>query len=367
MEKLRVNGSNNKYDICFSDSFDGLKDAITSAIDVSGKKAIIITDSNVRELYLKEVEGIAVECFDYVSSYVIDAGEQSKTLKSAENIIKTMIENGFRRDDIIIALGGGVTGDLSGFCASVYMRGIGFIQIPTTLLSQIDSSIGGKVAVDMDSYKNMVGAFHDPVLVYENSSVLSSLPEEQFISGMAEVIKSALLGDKALWEYLQDNIKSGNISEISSNILIHILYNTCLIKKNIVEEDPFDNGKRALLNLGHTIGHAIEKCASFRLSHGFCVALGTVCCAYMSSRRGYISKETYGSIYSYINLLRLPVKLPEDIRLDKMLVLDAISKDKKNSAKGLNFIFIDSPGKAVIRNDVTAKEIIDSLDIIGID
>ena len=365
MKKLQVNGSN-KYDICFSDSFGGLKAAITSAVDAAGKKAFIVTDSNVEGLYLNEIEGIAFECFDQVSSYIIEAGEQSKTLKSAEDIIKTMIEKGYRRDDVIIALGGGVTGDLSGFCASVYMRGIRFIQIPTTLLSQIDSSIGGKVAVDIDSYKNMIGSFHDPVLVYENSSVLLSLPEEQFISGMAEVVKSALLGDVSLWEYLQDNIKSGNMSGLDSGVLIHILYNTCLIKKNIVEEDPFDNGKRALLNLGHTIGHAVEKCASFRLSHGFCVALGTVCCAYMSMKRGYISKEDYEKIYSFLDMLGLPTRLPEGILIEKAKVLDAVSKDKKNSADGLNFIFIEKPGKAVIRNDVTAEEIMGSLEIIGI-
>lgn len=364
MKNLSVNGSN-KYEICFSGSFNGLKDAVTKALDPALKKAFIVTDSNVSGLYLAEVSSTLKECFLSVSSYVIDAGEGSKTLLSAEKIIKQMISEGYKRDDVMIALGGGVVGDLSGFCAAVYMRGISLIQIPTTLLSQIDSSIGGKVAVDLDSYKNMIGAFHDPVLVYENSSCLKTLPEEQFLSGMAEVIKSALLGDEALWKYLQNNIKSGCITDIGSEALLNILYDTCLIKKTIVEEDPFDKGKRTLLNLGHTIGHAIEKCASFKLSHGFCVALGTICSAYISMERGYISKEEFDKIRSYIKALGLPVKIPEDIILDKAMIFDALLKDKKNSSKGLGFILLEKPGRAVVKNDVTYEEISSSLGVIG--
>lgn len=354
-----------KYDICFCSSFDELKSCI-SAVSSPSQKAFLITDSNVAPLYLDEVLSKTEGCFFKISSYIITAGEQSKSLENARLILTKMIEEGFNRDDVVIALGGGVVGDLAGFCSSVYMRGTDFIQIPTTLLSQVDSSIGGKVAVDMDSYKNMIGSFHSPVLVYENSSCLKTLPEEQFLSGMGEVIKSALLGDEKLWSFLLTNIKENNAGAVDADVLQHILYNTCCIKKNIVEEDPFDTAQRALLNLGHTIGHAVEKCSAFALSHGECVALGTICAAYISRSRGYISEADYEEIFCYIEKLGFYTSVPKDIPLKSGDVLKTISKDKKNGVSGLKFILLEKKGKAVIKTDVCVQEILGALELIKI-
>lgn len=355
-----------QYDICFAEDFSELKESI-NAVSSKGRKALIITDLSVAPLYLDEVMAECEPCFLKVLSFVIEAGERSKTLKSAETIIKFMIENGFNRDDMIIALGGGVVGDLSGFCAAVYMRGIDFIQIPTTLLSQVDSSIGGKVAVDMEAYKNMIGAFHSPVLVYENSACLKTLPKDQFLSGMGEVIKSAFLGDKELWDFLLESFKDGNITDVDNEILVHMLCNTCAVKKKVVDEDPFDTGRRAVLNFGHTIGHGIEKCSDFALSHGACVALGTICALYISMKRGYISQSEYSTAYSFMQKLGFDLNVGGLEGISIASITDAISKDKKNGLTGLKFILIDKIGNAVIKTDVTNDEIIEALSVIGIE
>ena len=364
MKKILIENPR-KYNICFAESFDGLAENIVPAAGTS-ENAFIVTDSNVSALYLDETISCISSCFTGVSYYVIEAGEASKTLANAEKIVKAMTAAGITRDDIVIALGGGVVGDLAGFCAAIYMRGIDFIQIPTTLLSQIDSSIGGKTAVDMDDYKNMIGAFHNPVLVYENSGCLKTLPKDQVLSGMGEVIKSALLGDERLWNYLLEALSNKDIMEADPETLIHILYGTCLVKKKVVEEDPFDTGKRAVLNLGHTFGHAVEKCAGFGLSHGVCVALGTICASYISLRRGYISKEEYDSIYGFIQGIGLETAVPEKYSLTKDAVAAAMSKDKKNGAGGLKFILLEGIGNAAVKNDLAADEISEALEVIGI-
>lgn len=354
-----------KYNICFETGFDHLGECLRTALNKS-KKAMIVTDTNVEALYLKEILKISEACFAHVSAYVIEAGEQSKTLKNAENIICAMIEEDFNRDDCIIALGGGVVGDLAGFCAGIYMRGIDFAQIPTTLLSQIDSSIGGKVAVDMNAYKNMIGVFHSPALVYENSSCIKTLPKEQYLSGMGEVLKSALLGDRELWAYLLSNFSSVDFTEIEDSILSNMLKSTCMIKKRVVEEDPFDTGKRGVLNLGHTVGHAIEKSSDFALTHGQCVALGTICALYISMKRNYISAADYEKAYDFIGNVGLMTEIPTGISLTAADILGAIKKDKKNSSSGLKFILLEGIGNAVIKTDVSDEEISDSLKVIGI-
>ena len=200
-----------------------------------------------------------------------------------------LIKNHFDRNDILIALGGGVVGDLTGYTAATYMRGIDFIQIPTTLLSQVDSSIGGKTGVDLKSYKNMVGAFHHPKLVYINVKTLNSLPRREFSSGMAEIIKHGLIMDKEYFVWLNNN--SNHIKSLDTKILVEMIYGSCFIKKTVVEEDPNEKGLRAILNFGHTIGHAIEKSKKFKLLHGECVSLGMVAALRISFDREQISYE----------------------------------------------------------------------------
>lgn len=253
------------YDIVFQQSFDGLWEELQE-LGASEKKLCIVTDSRVDELYGAQVAELLEGKCRKIVKYAFPAGEENKNLETVKDVYRYLIEEGFDRKDMLLALGGGVTGDLTGFVAATYLRGIDFVQIPTTLLAQVDSSIGGKTGVDFDSYKNMVGAFKMPRLVYMNLSVLKTLEERQFYSGFAEVMKSALIKDALFYEWLIENMYE--ICEREPATLEEMVIRTCSIKKMVVEKDPTEQGDRALLNLGHTIGHAIEKAKNFELYHG---------------------------------------------------------------------------------------------------
>ena len=298
------------YDIVFQQSFDGLWEELQE-LGASEKKLCIVTDSRVDELYGAQVAELLEGKCRKIVKYAFPAGEENKNLETVKDVYRYLIEEGFDRKDMLLALGGGVTGDLTGFVAATYLRGIDFVQIPTTLLAQVDSSIGGKTGVDFDSYKNMVGAFKMPRLVYINLSVLKTLEERQFYSGFAEVMKSALIKDALFYEWLIENMYE--ICEREPATLEEMVIRTCSIKKMVVEKDPTEQGDRALLNLGHTIGHAIEKAKNFELYHGECVALGTVAAAYISWKRGMITIkdfQTRNSMRSAICLYRFIFRSP---------------------------------------------------------
>ena len=262
--------------------------------------------------------------------------------------------------DFLLALGGGVCGDLTGFVAATYLRGIDFVQIPTTLLAQADSSIGGKTGVDFDSYKNMVGAFKMPRLVYMNLSVLKTLEERQFYSGFAEVMKSALIKDAPFYEWLIENMYE--ICERDLNTLEEMVIRTCSIKKMVVEKDPTEQGDRALLNLGHTIGHAIEKYKNFELYHGECVALGTVAAAYISWKKEMLSMEEFYEIRDMFVPFYLPISVEN---IDPQEILKLTKSDKKMEAGTIKFILLKKIGKAVIDRTVTDEEILAAIEEIN--
>lgn len=253
------------YDIVLTQSFDGLKEAV-SCLPVKEHKICIVTDSNVAPLYLEEVRAVLAGCCKSVSVFTFPAGEENKHLDTVRNLYEHLILERFDRKDMLAALGGGVVGDLCGFAAATYLRGVDFIQIPTTLLSQVDSSIGGKTGVDFDAYKNMVGAFHMPRLVYANLRTLLTLPEEQFSSGMGEVVKHGLIKNREYYQWLKDNREG--IAARNLDLCQAMVYESCMIKKRVVEEDPTEQGERALLNFGHTLGHAVEKLENFTMHHG---------------------------------------------------------------------------------------------------
>ena len=253
------------YDIIFERDFQALSEEL-KALDFAQKKLCIITDSNVGALYASEVEkAVSSVCAD-TDIFTFSAGEENKNLDTVKALYSFLIEKHYTRKDCLAALGGGVTGDLTGFAAATYLRGIDFIQIPTTLLSQVDSSIGGKTGVDFDQYKNMVGAFHMPRLVYMNLSTLSTLEPRQYYSGFAEAMKSALISDARYYEWLVANLYE--ICDREPDAMEEMVRRSCDIKRKIVENDPTEKGERALLNLGHTIGHAVERPRIFPLPMG---------------------------------------------------------------------------------------------------
>lgn len=346
------------YDIVYRQSFADLADEI-SRLETENRRICVITDSNVEKLYGAEVINALTGICKKAVLFSFPAGEESKNLDTVKEVYSFLIREEFDRKDFLVALGGGVTGDLTGFVAATYLRGVDFIQIPTTLLAQTDSSIGGKTGVDFDSYKNMVGAFKMPRLVYMNIQTLNTLEERQFYSGFAEVMKHGLIKDEALYLWLIDNMYE--ICERNPETLLEMVYRSCLVKKAVVEKDPSEKGERALLNFGHTIGHAIEKAKNFTLYHGECVALGCVAAAFISYQRNLLSMEEYYEIRDMFVPFNLPISI-DNINPAEITVLTRA--DKKRDAGKIKFVLLKGIGKAIIDDTVTEQEISDAINEI---
>lgn len=348
------------YDIELQQDFGKLPEKLKE-LGFENRKICIVTDSNVGKLYLKEItqllEPISAKCV----SYVFDAGEASKNTDTVGKVYEHLILNSFDRKDLLIALGGGVVGDLTGFTAATYLRGIDFVQVPTTLLAQVDSSIGGKTGVDFMQYKNMVGAFYMPKLVYMNLSALKTLPKRQISSGMGEIIKHGLIKDTAYFSYLEENID--RIKALDMAALEELVYGSCEIKRNVVENDPKEQGERALLNFGHTLGHAIEKLSGFSMYHGECVAVGMAGAGYISMKLGYITKEQLEMIEATIQSYGLPVRIPEFSHTPEE-ILAATKLDKKMESGKVKFIVLKEIGNAVITKELTDEELLSGISYV---
>lgn len=342
------------YDIELHWDFSGLQKTLKE-LGYEKRRVCIVTDSNVGKLYLEELTGLLTPLFRHCISYVFEAGEASKHTDTVGKVYEQLILNSFDRKDLLIALGGGVVGDLTGFTAATYLRGIDFVQVPTSLLAQVDSSIGGKTGVDFMQYKNMVGAFYMPKLVYMNLSTLKTLPKRQISSGMGEIIKHGLIKDKKYFHSLTEN--SSKIQSLDMDAVEELVYKSCEIKRKVVENDPKEQGERALLNFGHTIGHAIEKLSGFSLYHGECVALGMTGAGYISWKQGYITKEQLETIEKTIQSYGLPAHLAEFSHTPEE-ILAATKLDKKMEFGKVKFIILEETGKAAITKELTDEEIL---------
>ncbi len=335
MKKLTVNAMSATYDILIK---KGILDSCAQFIApfVRGKRVMIITDSNVAPLYLEKAVN-SFENTDFeVYSHIFKAGEQSKHIATVCDIYDALSENGFNRKDMLIALGGGVCGDITGFAAATYMRGIDFVQIPTTLLSQVDSSVGGKTGVDTKHGKNLVGAFYQPKLVLIDTNTLDTLSDHYFADGMGEVIKYGCIKDRALFDMLCDCDIKENIEDIILKCLS--------IKRDVVNEDERESGVRMILNFGHTFGHSIEKLSDFTLSHGECVAKGMVLITRASEKNGMTQAGTADKIEELARKCGL--------NCDPNFVISTISDNAKNDKKGdndfINLVLISEIGNYLI-------------------
>ena len=248
---------------------------------------------------------------------------------------------------------------MTGFAAATYLRGIDFIQIPTTLLAQVDSSIGGKTGVDFLQYKNMVGAFHQPRLVYMNVHTLDTLSDELFSCGIGEVLKHGLIRDLDYLEWLKENREK--VLNLDEDALTEMIYKSCVIKKTVVENDPTEKGERAVLNMGHTVGHAVEKLKNFKLLHGQCVSIGTVCACYLSLKRGLITKEEYESALEALRAYRLPISVQG---LNAAEILTATKSDKKMEQGKIKFVLLEKMGYAYIDKTVTDEEMKEAIEVV---
>ncbi len=356
LKTLEIQDDNKKlYDICFDSSFEHLEDKLRQ-IGISERKVCIITDTNVAPLYLNDIKNICKNIASKVVSFVFEAGEANKNLSVIEKIYEKLILEKFDRKDYLIALGGGVTGDMTGYAAATYLRGISFVQIPTSLLAQVDSSIGGKTGVDFQQYKNMVGAFHQPALVYMNLNTLITLDDRELAAGMAEVIKHGLIKDKKYYEWIKNH--KNQIVAKEYDILEEMVYKSCLIKGEVVEHDPKEQGERALLNFGHTVGHAIEKLKNFKWLHGECIAIGSIAAAFISLNKGWISQWEFDDIKMTFNSFSLSLKAED---LDIKDILYTTKSDKKMDAGKVKFILLESIGNAIIYQELSDQEILEGI------
>lgn len=346
------------YDIVLSETFQELCEEM-KGLGSQTKKLCIVTDSNVAPLYGEDVMGLLSGCAGKVVTYVFPAGEENKNLDTVKGIYEFLIENKFDRKDLLVALGGGVVGDICGFAAATYLRGIDFVQIPTTLLSQVDSSIGGKTGVDFDAYKNMVGAFHMPKLVYTNVSVLKTLTEEQYSAGMGEVIKHGLICDREYYQWIMEHKEK--ISERDPKICRTLILGSNMIKREVVEIDPTEQNERATLNFGHTLGHAIEKLKGFSLLHGHCVALGALAAMTLCRERGLVPEADVADYKEAMVYFKMPVHVEG---LNMADVIAATKNDKKMEAGIIKFILLKEVGQAYIDRTVTETEMAEALSAI---
>lgn len=340
------------YDIVFERSFDGLWEELAE-LGAAERKLCIVTDSNVNRLYGQELLTHLEGKCRKAALFEFPAGEESKTLDTVRELYRFLMEQGLDRKDMLLALGGGVVGDLTGYAAATFLRGVDFVQIPTTLLAQTDSSIGGKTGVDFDGFKNMVGAFKMPRLVYMNLSTLKTLEDRQYFAGFAEVMKHGMIKDALFYEWLID--KMYEICEKDLDTLEEMVMRSCAIKKLVVEKDPTEQGDRALLNFGHTIGHAIEKALDFELYHGECVALGAVAAAYISWKKELLTMEEYYEIRDMFVPFYLPITVEG---IDPRQIVELTRSDKKMEDGKLKFILLKKMGKAVIDRTVTEEELL---------
>ncbi|WP_288694091.1 3-dehydroquinate synthase [uncultured Brachyspira sp.] len=350
MNKVNININNDlkiNYDILVKKGLINDTGKLVKEV-LRGKRALIVTDDIVDKFYTETVKKSLEKENIITSVCVLENGETNKNIESIYNIYSALAKNELSRKDIIIALGGGVIGDMAGYAAAAWMRGIDFVQIPTTLLACVDSSVGGKTGINIKEGKNLVGTFHSPRLVIMDSDVLNTLPKREFNAGMAEVIKHAFLFDKKLLEYLENN---------SSFDMDFILKRNCELKGHIVEIDYKEKKERMFLNFGHSIGHSVENAAGYGvLLHGEAVAIGVIFAIEYGIKKNITKdKSLLERAKNIFNKFSLPTEIPSNINLK-----DAIKLDKKRSNDEINFVFLEDIEKPLI-NKVSINDIVNLL------
>jgi len=349
-KELVAGGKNNQYKIYIGQNAISKKNL--SLLVKKHQKILIISDSGVPGEILKKVHTIS-KVTSKVFTFTLKQGEQSKSLGNFQKIINFLIEHQFDRSDAIIAVGGGVVGDLSGYVASSYLRGIQFIQIPTTLLAQVDSSVGGKTAINIPAGKNLVGSFYNPKGVIIDTNTLHTLPAKEFNAGLAEVIKYGLIQNTKLLSLLKSNIV--NISSRKSQIVEQIIFESLRTKAKIVTQDEKETGIRAILNFGHTFGHAIEAHGKYKnILHGEAVAKGMLIASKISWLEGHISEKEFSKIHSLLEAYNFDLSLHQYKFLD---LKPFIFRDKKVQRGNLNLILLQGQSKAFVTNDFKAKNL----------
>lgn len=356
MEKIRVDLGEHSYDICIGSGL--LRAGNVLREKILGRRVFVVSNQVVADHYLDSVlhqlEGIDTDV------HLMPDGEQFKTLQTLESIIGDLLAKGHNRSTTIVALGGGVVGDTAGYAAASYQRGVPFVQVPTTLLSQVDSSVGGKTAVNHELGKNMIGAFYQPKGVYIDTDTLQTLPERELSAGLAEVIKHGVLADSDYFDVVEKDI--GQLRQKDESALIRAIKGSCKIKAAVVAQDERESGERALLNFGHTFAHAIETGMGYgQWLHGEAVGAGMVMAADLSARLGRCSLDDSQRIKTLVERAGLPIAGPSEVSTDAMLAF--MAKDKKATDEGLRFVLIEGGiGKTEIVQDVPVSVLRETLE-----
>lgn len=322
-----------------------------------GRKLFVITDSNVRRIYGSRI----LKAFSAGGgdAWLLDfpAGEKSKNAETYFSLQTTLLGLGIRRDSLIIALGGGVVGDIAGFVAATVLRGVEYVQVPTTLLAQVDSSVGGKVGIDHRYGKNLIGAFHQPAAVYIDPAVLQTLPAVEFRNGLAEVVKIAAALDARFFREIER--KASSITRRNASLLAHVISQSVGLKAAVVGRDERDTGLRKVLNLGHTLGHAFEAATNFKVKHGVAVALGLVAESKIAVTMGLLDRRDFRRLVNVLQALKLPTKVPR-VR-HKTRFTAALGMDKKSEGNATKFVLLKGIGHSVVGVEVPTPFIGESL------
>ncbi|MEY8320421.1 3-dehydroquinate synthase [Lachnospiraceae bacterium 46-61] len=358
MESIFVTTPDKTYPILFEQSFESLADSIKKQ-HIAGRRMCIIADENTHQLYCEEVKKQLEKVSENVYCYHFTAGEKYKNLETINHFYEFFQQNRFDRKTVVVALGGGVCGDMAGFAAATYLRGIPFIQIPTTLLSQVDSSVGGKTGVDFNGAKNSIGAFYQPELVYINTATLKTLPKREFSAGMAEVIKYGCILSNDFINYLENHKKS--ILSMQHDVLIEMIRQCCLFKADVVSKDEKESGLREILNFGHTIGHAIETIFNFQMLHGECVALGMLAVLELAVKQGNITQHQLEQIQQLLCYFDLPLFVSD---VSKEKVYQQMFLDKKVNQNKIRFVLPKRIGEVYTTSELSEYDIMKAIEFV---
>ncbi len=354
--KLEVALGDRSYPIWIGSGL--LREATEYLRQLKPSQVVVITHPRLMERYAEPLRaGLAQEALP-VHVLTVPSGERSKRWEVAGRLLRQMAQRALDRRCVVVALGGGVIGDLAGFVAACYLRGVRYVQIPTTLLAQVDSSVGGKTGVNLPEGKNLVGAFYQPSLVLIDTDTLQTLPDRHFRAGLAEIVKYGIIADESLWQVVRD--EASHLRRAHSAHLESIIHRCCEIKAQVVAEDETEQGVRAILNFGHTLGHALEAVSGYgRLLHGEAVAIGMVFAALLGELRGVTPEGSSEQIAGVLRALGLPVSLPPHVEPDALLAV--MARDKKARDAQIRFVLIERIGQARLPVVVNEKEVLQAL------
>ena len=356
MKKIKVKLSKNSYDIfvgknCYLNIVEEIKKLRLN------KNILIIIDRNVKKYWEEYIKKPFIDYENRIEYYILKPGESSKSYVELNRIYSFLLDNNFGRDTLVLAIGGGVTGDLAGYAASTFMRGVQLVHVPTTLLAAVDSSIGGKTGINFNSKKNMIGTFYQPKFVFIDTNFISSLPTKEITSGLGEIIKYAFLSDDDFFDYLKKNIDKVYIN--NEVVINKLILKSALIKASVVSQDEKESGLRKILNFGHTFAHAIESDLNFRIKHGEAVIAGIISALYLANKTGILKKTRMSEYLSLTLKIHLPLLFQN---LNEKNMVNIMQLDKKSRDGEINFVLISELGNILIDVKTGEKNILYSIE-----